>query len=157
MELKTIKREIDGLVFYINQFPARKSIKLEKRTITYLAPMLTMLEGFKSLDDDIDFTKIIKGIQEVLTNLDEETLEQFIFDMIEFTSVSMKDANGVAKSISLKEDGIFDSVFIGKTITVYKLLLEIMKVNKFAFFELMGGGGEGIGIFGRMIPKVKES
>jgi hypothetical protein len=155
MELKTEKREIDGLTFHINQFPARKCIKLEKRTITYLAPMLNMLEGITGLDDEIDFSKIVTGIQDVLLNLNEDTLEQFISDMIASTSVGIKDANGKEKVLLLNsEDGlIFDTVFIGKNITVYKLLLEIMKVNKFAFFELMGGGGDLTGIFTKMMPK----
>jgi hypothetical protein len=159
MQLKSEKREIDGLTFYIMQFPARKCIKLEKKTITYLAPMLTMLEGIKSLEDEIDFSKIVIGIQQVLQNLNEDALEQFIFNMIESTSVNIKDDNGVEKSILLNSNNglIFDTVFIGKNITVYKLLLEIMKVNKFGFFELMGGGGEITGIFTQMMPKQKIS
>lgn len=156
MELKTEKREIDGLVFHITQFPARKSIKLEKRTITYLAPMLKMLEGFKSLDDEVDFSAIVCGIQDVLLNLNEDTLEHFIFAMLEYTSIVIKDGNGKEKITKLEAD-IFDIVFIGKNITVYKLILEIMKVNKFAFFALMGGGGDLTGIFSKMMPKQKKS
>ena len=34
----------------------------------------------------------------------------------------------------------FDHLFVGKSIIVYKLLVEIMRINCFAFFELMGGG-----------------
>jgi len=164
LELKTKTVEIDGMKFHINQFPARKCIKLEKRTITYLAPMLTMLDGFKSLDDEIDFTKIIKGVQEVLMNLEETALEQFIFDLLEYTAVEMKNADGksVSSSMLTKEtttgQTIFDVVFIGKNITVYKLLFEVMKVNKFAFFELMGGGGLNLtGIFSKMMPNEKQS
>ena len=156
MELKTIKKEIDNLTFYINQFPARKCLKLEKRTITYLAPMLTMLDGIKSLDDEIDFSKIVKGVQQVLTNIDESALEQFIMDMAEYTSVEIKNTDGKAISNTMLRE-CFDTVFIGKNITVYKLLLEIMKVNKFAFFEFMGGGGLNLtGIFSQMKMNEKK-
>lgn len=149
MQRKTEKREIDSLIFYINQFPARKAIKLEKKTITYLAPMLSILEGM-NLDSDIDFSKIVKGVQEVLTNLNEDALEQYIFEMIENTSVSIFNEKKQEQILKLNSENgqIFDLIFTGKTITVYKLLLEIMKVNKFAFFELLGGGGQKIGIFG---------
>jgi len=157
MELKTEKKEIDGLIFYINQFPARKCIKLEKRTLTHIAPMLNMLDGISNMNDEIDFTKIVNGVQQVLQNLEEEALEQFIFEMIGGTSVGIKNANGKETIIMLNSENgqIFDTVFRGKNLTVYKLLLEIMKVNKFGFFEFMGGGGEITGIFGKMIPSAK--
>lgn len=156
MELRTITREIDGLKFYINQFPARKCIKLEKRTITYLAPMLNMLDGIKDLESDIDFSKIVKAVQEVLLNLDENTFENFIHDMVEYTTVEMKNEDGKSvRAVSLHDDTIFDVVFVGQNKTVFLLLLEIMKVNKFAFFELMGGGGTITGIFGKLMPEIK--
>lgn len=159
MELKTEKKEIDGLIFYINQFPARKCIKLEKRTLTYIAPMLNMLDGISNLNEEIDFTKIVNGVQQVLQNLEEEALEQFIFDMIEGTSVGIKNANGKETILLLNsENGMtFDTVFRGKNLTVYKLLLEIMKINKFGFFELLGGGGLKIDILSSMISSQKQS
>lgn len=155
MELKTEKRKIDDIIFYINQFPARKAIRLEKRTLTFIAPMLKMMDGIKNLDDEVNFDRIANAIQEVLLNVDENSLEQYIFDMIEYTSVGIQE-NGKEQIIKLDSDNgkVFDNVFRCNSLTVYKLLLEIMSVNKFAFFELMGGGGgKIIGIFGKMMPK----
>jgi hypothetical protein len=148
MELKTETKIIDGLKFYINQFPARKCIKLEKKTLTYIAPMLNILEGIKSLDSDIDLSKIAKCIQEVLMNISEEALEQFITEMVENTTVEISGESGKKLTLILADMNNFDKVFIGKNMTVYKLLIEIMRVNKFGFFELVGGSGINItGLF----------
>lgn len=147
MQLKSEKKEIDGLKFEIIQFPARKSLKLEKRTLTYLAPMLSLLEGFSSLDNNIDMVHVAKSIQNTLLNLDEEALESFIFAMLETTNIYTKNANGQEQILKINNPEIFDYIFIGKNITVYKLLIEVMRVNKFAFFELLAGSGLLIDIF----------
>jgi len=156
VDLKTITKEIDGMKFFINQFPARKALRLEKRTITYLAPMLSILEGMKSLDTEIDFSKIINGVQKTLSNIDEIALESFINDMFELTTVEI-NLNGKLTNFILNKNDDFDFVFRGKTLAVYKLLIEVMRANNFLFFELMGGGGLETGILSKMIPKVKES
>ena len=156
MELKTITKEIDGIKFFINQFPARKALRLEKRTVTYLAPMLSILEGLKSLDSEIDFGKIIRGVQETLSNIDESALESFISEMFELVSCEI-NINGKLTNFILNKNDDFDFVFRGKTLTVYKLLIAVMKANNFFFFELMGGGGNLIDIFTKMSQKTQKS
>ena len=157
MELKTITKELDGLKFNITQFTARKSIKLEKRTLTYLAPMLNILDGAKSLESEIDFSKIVIAVQGVLNNLSEEEWEQYIFEMFENVSCFVKSEKQ-EKLLCLNDVSNFDIVFIGKNMTVYKLLLEVMSVNKFAFFELVGGSGMQLtGLFSKTNSEQKKS
>jgi len=155
VELKTITKEIDEIKFFINQFPARKALRLEKKTITYLAPMLSILEGMKSLDTEIDFSKIIKGVQETLSNIDEIALESFISEMFELTTCEMLAGGKLTNFILYKNDD-FDFVFRGKTLAVYKLLIEVMRANNFFFFELMGGGGNLIDIFSKMSNQTQK-
>ena len=142
MELKTITKTIDDLKFYINQFPARKSIRLEKKTITFISPMLGMLDDFKSLDKEVDLSKIANSIQKTLSEIDDTEFENYLTEMVEYTSVELKNENDKSVvTLPLSDMKNFDAAFIGRNLTVYKLLVEIMKENKFGFFELVGGKG----------------
>lgn len=158
MSLKTEVRELDGIKFHINQFPARKCKKLEIRTIKILAPLLNILEGVKSLDSDIDMGNITKSIKEILMNVDEDVFDQYMMDMVESTTAEIPNSKDKEqKFFYLKDEKSFDFVFIGKGTTIYKLLVEIMKVNKMFFFELLGGGGLNLtGIFSKVISDTKD-
>jgi len=131
---------IDGMSFTIQQFPARTCLKLEKRTIAILAPILNMLDNEnkkstkKVLDAEVNFPKMAKAIQEILTSLDDISFDSYISDMMKNVFVI---ENGQPVELTMER---FDHLFVGKSIVVYKLLVEIMRVNCFAFFELMGGG-----------------
>jgi len=88
-------------------------------------------------------------------NTDEDVFEKYMMDMVEYTSVELKNKDGKSiEIVNLKEEDKFDAIFIGKSLTIYKLLVEIMRANKMFFFELMGGGGLNlIGILSKVLPK----
>jgi len=137
---------IDGMEFTVQQFPARTCLKLEKRTIAILAPILNILDSEKKvptkkkvsavnpLDAEINFPKMATAIQEILTSLDDASFDLYISDMMKNVFVI---ENGQPVQLTMEK---FDHLFVGKSIVVYKLLVEIMRINCFALFELMGGG-----------------
>lgn len=136
--MDTITKEIDGLTFQIQQFPAMKALKLEARILKILSPIIDILFNMKSLDQNIDNVPITKAISGVLSNLDDNTLESIFLDMFSSTFVIISN-EGIGSKPTLLEKNTFNLVFVGKIITAYKLLIEVMKENHFAFFELMGG------------------
>lgn len=149
--IETINVEVDGMKFSIQQFPARKCMKLEKRTIAILVPIFNMLDSDQKetikknvknkkkkediLDMDIDFSKLVSAIQEILNNLSDDAFEAYISDML--NNVIVEEKGQAPAQLTMEK---FDNIFVGKSLTVYKLLVEVMRANKFAFFELMGGG-----------------
>lgn len=158
MNLQTITKTIDGVKFLINQAPARKVLKLEKKTVSYLSPLLEVLEGLKDLnmDADIDFSKIVSAVQKTLMGIKEDELEQYIFDMLEYVSVEKNTSEGT-KIYNMNNTEHFDLVFRGSTLTVYKLLLEVMRANNFFFFALLGGGGQNLtGYLSQMMGKMQK-
>lgn len=134
-------KEIDNIKFKIIKFPARYTIKLEKRTLKYLLPILDLIPKDKEATiENLQSDKFINSVRETLNNLGDDEFEDYIFKMIESTYVELNsDSKMIETRLAVKET--FDIVFSGKTVILYKLLFEIMKVNSFAFFELVGGSG----------------
>lgn len=142
--IETKRIVIDEVLFEIHQFTARECQKIELMTIKILSPLLNALgdivKAKKVKLDEIDISAFVQPIQEILCGLDEVTYDRYINRIIAETYADFKQ-DGSMKPTSLKNEDIFNAVFIGRTILLYKLLIEIMKFNKFAFFGLMGGGG----------------
>ena len=149
MALKTIETTIDGLQFHILQFGGMTGLKLEKRILTLLAPLLKALDSIKDekeegesiLDKSLDMGTLGNIIQDLLLELDDAKLDKLITDLVARTSVNFVAANGQDGGVQpLHKPEIFNDIFAGKNLTILKLLIEIMKANRFAFFELVGGG-----------------
>ena len=153
--IENIKVCVDNMNFQIQQFPARKGMRLEKKTISILSPVLDFLtsnkdllaeavdpgtsknkrkgKGKSILDAEIDFSKLSDAIQKILSGLDDSEFDDYIFAMLE--NVFYLDGKAEAQ---LKPE-LFDRIFVGKSLTVYKLLIEVMKANNFIFFAFKGG------------------
>ncbi len=151
------KVEIDGMNFTIQFFPARKGAALDSTTLKILSPLVDMFKGATGLDSDIDFGNVAGAIKEILINLDGNMMDDYITRMVEYTIVDFNADGAGARPVSLNKADIFDAVFAGKISTIYKLLLQIMKVNNFSFFGLLGGGGFNItGILQKVQGKEKN-
>lgn len=129
------KLNIDGMEFTIHPMPALRALKLDKRIITMLLPIIS---GFKKLDldSDIDMGAIVSGISEGMNKLDEATYEKLVIDML--SNVQCIPPGGEA--CQLDSAGSIDRVFVGNLLTVYKLMFEVMRHNKFSPFALVGDG-----------------
>ena len=133
MALDTKEITIDDLKFSIQQFPALKAMKIEKKLMEVLIPVMGSLIS-EDKKKHIDMAKVSLGIQTGLSSLTEEKFEDVILSSLSSTYAYV---NGKPEIINID---IFNQVFTGKILTVYKLILEVMKVNKFCFFELLRGG-----------------
>lgn len=137
--VETITKEIDGIKFHIQQFPALKALRIEKKVMTLILPSVGSLIGGidlqKGLDTDLDFSNIGQGLMVSLEKLSDNDFETLILELLGNTQFEI-----TGEAVEFIGKSNFDKVFQGKLITVYKVIFEIMKVNKFCFFEVVGGG-----------------
>ena len=148
--IEVIPKTIDGMQFNIQQFTFQDSIDLETKTLSILAPGLDMLKSFKGIDEEIDLGDLGSTIQKILFTLKVENPFGYICDMVRNTSFVNGKENPLLDNVQT-----INQVFHGKTLTCMKLLLEIMKVNKFAFIE--GLVGKGMNITGILQGITKKS
>ena len=133
---KTI--ELDGMRFQMHPMPALKALRLDRRLLTMLIPVL---EGVTDLsaDAEIDLGKLAAGIN---TGLDQLSDTEFVTFMTELLSTTIYLPNG-GSPIELDEHQI-DQVFQTKLTTLYTLAFEVaryLKFTPFAFFAVGTGGG----------------
>jgi len=149
MSIETIKVNIDNDTFYIQQFIWEECVELETITISILSPALDMLEGLKNItnengETDFDLKNLGMVLQKILFSLRKENPFAYIKRMVNNTFFEGEKGS----KEQLNNDKTINRVFHGKTITCMKLLIEIMKANKFAFIGgLVGSGLNIIGIF----------
>jgi len=152
MPVETIDKTIDGLDFQITTFGAIKGQKIQTRLIKITAPgagpLINLLKGLdfekdrselikEFLDGEVDLGIIAKALQEVLQSAgDEDQIQSFIFRLLEKTTVKYAIVEGDMRVHELSQENIFDVVFQGRYMTMYKLLVAVIQVNKF-----FGSGG----------------
>lgn len=130
MDSKTI--EIDGVSFVLYPIPVLKVMKLDKQLITMLLPSIP---DMSDIDQEIDFGSILKNFSESLSNLSEKDYLSFVMDLLSKTQAQAPGSPAVEFT---SEETL--NLFQGRLSTLYKLLFEIMKYNKFTPFELASGG-----------------
>ena len=132
IEPKTIK--IDELSFYLQPLRPLKAIRLDKQILTLLLPALGGLKDL-SLDSNVDLGVLSKGVSDALQAMDGDDFEKFIIEL--FTSAQFMENGQPPQDLT---DGVVNRIFSGKLFSIYKLVFEIMKFNKFTPFELVGDG-----------------
>lgn len=140
-QIKPKKVILDGVEFHIQPFKGMQALKLERKVTILLLPIFSSIfsEGINLsniMDLDLDFNKIGKGMQDGIGNLSDSEFEDLVLSMLRNTQTTYD------KRPEFINETVFDAVFTGKLFLVYKLIFEVMKVNKFSFLELVGGGIE---------------
>ncbi len=130
--LETKDIEIEGHRFQLRPLPVLKAARLDKKVITVLAPILGTV---KSLDDEINIEKAVKSVMDALSSLSDAEYEAFIIDLC---STVVYTAPG-QQPIELGSSDI-NKIFVGELKTLYKLMFEVMRYNKFSPFGLVEGG-----------------
>lgn len=131
IEQKTIT--IDGIEFQLNPMNLFTALKLDKKVVSMLLPIMGNLND---LDSEVDLGEMLETLGESLEKMSDADTEKFFTDML--TKVIAIVPGGTP--VQLNRSTI-ESVFAGKLITLYKLVGEVMKYNKFTPFELLGAGG----------------
>jgi len=136
------KINVDGLDFQITKLPAMEAMRMEKKLMTVLAPVAMSFmnpdaNGTKDMmESNIDFTKVAKVVSDVLSSLPDHEYEQIIISSLR--GVVYLETGKAPEEITLP---VFNRIFVGQLLSVYKVMFEVMKFNKFCFFELVGGIG----------------
>jgi len=126
---------IDEMKFQLNPLKGFKALKLDKKIVSILMPMI---KGIDSLDSDIDFGKAISGLAEALESMKDDDYEKFILDLLSTTIYTP-----AGKVPEVLGQTAIDNYFQGCATTLYQLMFEVMKYNKFTPFELVSRVGTG--------------
>jgi len=133
LEIKTIT--IDNKKFQMHPLPAIRALKLDKKIVSLLLPVLSGVDGF-SLDAEINLSTSITALSNSLMNMKENDFIELVKDMLS-TIVYLPDGN---VPIEIQSDEDINTIFQGSIITIYKLIWEVMRYNSFSPFVVVAGG-----------------
>lgn len=125
---------VDGLEFNLQPLPALEAMKLDKRVTTLLIPLIGGLKDL-SLDADIDFETAARGLYEAFNRMDDNEFQSLVVNLLR--SVQYLPQGGAPTELTQET---INQIFMGKLVSIYKLMIEVMRFNKFSPFELVGAG-----------------
>jgi len=142
MEPKNIN--IDEMTFQMSPLNPLLALRLDKRIISLILPAFKAIGG---LDSQIDLGKIMEALSESLSTLPDDDFEKFVLNILSRTVCIQKNK----PPLEINEEN-FGIIFAGKLTTIYKLLWEVMKYNKFSPFVVAGGGAEALKTLTSIFP-----
>lgn len=141
MAIETKEKEIKGSIYTVTQLPARRALRLKTKLIKLFGASLAQLvlnqpeekkdkqaaetEYDKVRIKDIYNSGVVKSIQFLCQNLNENTLEELIVELMQ----------------GVRRDGVelvpaqIDHLFAGDLGTLYTVILFVLEVNYADFFE----------------------
>jgi len=131
-----LTKEIDGIKFNIHQMPALQAAVLDRRIICMMASTVGGMLEDGNLDKDLDLKNLLNNLSSGLASLSNEEYEEFIVRMLSNVTAATP---GQAPVSLASVDGI-NKVFKQKILTIYKLVIEVMRFNGFSVFGLVEGG-----------------
>jgi hypothetical protein len=146
LDIEKIDNIIPGVIFHIRLLPVNKALLLDRKTSLMIFPAIGSFLGknttlnniSKIMDMKIDFHKVMEGLVEGLSSLNDSEYEKYILDM--FSGITVDESGKPAIELNSMEN--LNKVFQKRLLSIYRLLVEVMRLNKFSFFELvekMGG------------------
>ena len=160
-----IKKEIievtvDSIKFKIQEYNWKKSLRIQKMIGEILSPVLNVLalnsdkteeNQDKSILDSIVIKDLGSSIKTCLLSIPD--LFGFFKEVFSDTFVIKINLSGESGEVCLNDDNALEETFHKKTMTAFKLVFEVMKVNELGFTNGGGGLGSIIGIFKNMMTK----
>ncbi len=122
---KTETRVFDDMAVTVQQLPAMRGVKLSRKLMTVAAPVVGALQGL-SLDKDV--STLGDAVAKALEQFSEKDLDELIRTLLETAKVETEGR--IAPLMPL-----FDGLFAGKILTVYKVVAFALEVNFADFFE----------------------
>jgi hypothetical protein len=126
---------IDGMEFQIQKMPTLDALNLDRKVATLALPIFAGLEDLHLDSESLNLDSMVKAIQETLINLDDKEWGSFILKML---SHVIYLPNG-EENLEMTES-VINTHFRGKLFTLYQLIFEVMKFEKFLPFEMVAGG-----------------
>jgi len=112
---------IDGITYTFGLMPPTTGVVLQSKLLKIIAPVIALFsegKGDSSLDTAVRF------LSKAFENLSESDIGYILKNLEDFTTVGVKRC-------SINED------FLGRTLTLYKVLYEFLKYNFADFFALI--------------------
>ena len=131
MDLNKLLKLASGLQFQLQPLPAGTAMLLDRKVMGLLAPVVKGLA--ESKDDGIDASALADAVTNMVTTMPDEEYQIFIRDL--FSTVTHLPKDGAPTELN----SCFDTAFAGNTYSIYELIIEVMRYNKFGPFELMTG------------------
>jgi len=126
---------IEEYEFILNPMKTLKAMRMDKKVITLLVPVMGSLEGNQNQEQQIDFNVLSEGIGTALESLDDNQFEKFIIEIL--AEVQYKQTGQPVQSMTAT---VIDTKFRGDLLVIYKLIFEVVKFNRFLPFVIAGGG-----------------
>ena len=136
--IEPARKNIEGHAFVINGLPLLRALSLDKKISSLLLPIFSGVKslGDNALDEEFDLSAVVEGIQKGLGTLSDSEYEKIIVDLL----ACVQYLPSGAEVVELTDAAILNKHFQGKMNIIYKLIIEVMRVNKFLPFALMEGG-----------------
>lgn len=122
---------VDNLNFHLQPLPVMKAMRLDKKVVSLILPIFGGMEGASSLDTG----SLFSGISKALATMPDTDFESMVMELLSTTIYC--PPGGSPETLNVD---IINSAFQGKLQTIYKLLFEVMKYNKFSPFVLLEDG-----------------
>lgn len=135
--------------FIIHPFTAQEAFRLQAVLMGKIGPAIgealgaVDLKDIKGQDTEINVSKIGSAIEKLFLTLNEDDYWNLLKRIIKNTECIIKIENE-KKKINLANDENIDMVFRKQTSIIFKLIVEILKVNYEDFFVLLEGIGNNI-------------
>ena len=155
-EIKNLNTKIiDGITIQMQLMPALKAAVLDKKVVCLLAPALGGAIKSQGLDTELDLETIINNVSAGLSNMSDEDYEDFLIRMFSLVTATRP---GVGAYVLNEIDSI-NKIFEKKLLSIYKVLIEVMKYNGFSVFGLVEGGlgNLGMSILNTQSEKIETS
>ena len=147
IEVKNV--ELDGLEFQLSPLPIRSALRLDKKLVEILAPILAKLvDGGQDLLK-MEIQSVAVAIQAGLASIDDNEFVTFVLDCLSTTSCI------TGKVTLLNSEKALGEVFSGNLMGIYKLVFEVCRFNKFTPFALGGLGLKSLETDGSPKPEEK--
>jgi len=134
--IETMEKHINGANYTVTQLPARRALRLKARLIKLFGPVLAQffVTASKESNDNEKKSDIVKAIEMLGMNLDENSFETLITEML----------NGVRKNGVELNSSTIDIEFAGDMATIYQVVLFVIEVNFSNFLEMIGIGSKSL-------------
>ena len=123
--IKSETRVFEDMAITVQQLPATRGVKLSRKLATVAAPVIGALQGL-SLDKDVGV--LGEALTKALDQLSEKDLDELIRTLLETAKVETEGK--IAPLMPM-----FDGLFAGRILLVYKVIAFALEVNFADFFE----------------------
>lgn len=124
--LKYEEIEYDGIKFATTQYGAMRGLELLGKLARTIGPAMGALGQMEWGPGDIEKAAPILGY--ALQNLQPNELTSLVTDILKGTTATLTE-NGTLRRVDLLDGNAIDRVFNGRLLTMFKVILNALRVN----------------------------